>query len=181
MNNPHKWVLITGPGGSGKTTLAKYFNSKGKPAIDADLAGIGVWKDQNGVEIKVPEDQDMTKINSWAEENNLNWHWRPEDLNNLLLGYELVYVMGSAKNAFTLSKLFDKVYYLHAEEQLILERLRKRARSGESYHDNGKTYEQQLEIIRKIKPRIMEARERGFEFIDAALTPEDIYRIITEA
>lgn len=57
-------ILITGPGGSGKTTLAKYFISKGKKAIDANLAGIGIWLNQMGVEVEVPANLDISKINS---------------------------------------------------------------------------------------------------------------------
>lgn len=88
--------------------------------------------------------------------------------------------MGSAKNILQLSKLFDKVYYLHVDEQVILERLKRRAESGESYHDNGKTSEQQTEIIRKAKSRMKIAKERGFEFINGTLTPEEIYKLITK-
>lgn len=180
LNKSHNWVLITGPGGSGKTTLSRYFESKGKNAVDADLAGIGVWMDQGGTVINVPKNQDMNEINKWAEENNLQWHWKRENLGNLLLRYEEVFVVGDAKNAFQLSRLFDHVYYLHASEQLILDRLVNRAESGDSYHDNGRTHEQQVEILGKIEARTKEAKERGFEFVDAALTPEEIFKFITK-
>lgn len=179
MNRSSLKILITGPGGSGKTTLADYFQSRGKNAVDADLAGIGSWLDQGGSEIEIPYDLDTYKINRWAEANDLTWHWRKDSLVELLQKYDEIFVMGSAKNAFSLASLFDRVYYLEAEEHLILERLKERAMSRNSYHDNGSTYEQRMVIIKKIKPKIREARIRGFEFIDASLTPEEIFNKIT--
>ena len=71
MCSNRRHILITGPGGSGKTTLATYFKNRGKNAIDADLAGIGSWLDLNGMEKEVPVNQDLRKINQWAEENGL--------------------------------------------------------------------------------------------------------------
>jgi broad-specificity NMP kinase len=172
-------VLITGPGGSGKTTLARYFQSRGKNAVDADLAGIGMWLDSDNNEIEFPSDQDVMGINRWAEENGLKWHWDEEKLNSLLYGSEETYVMGSAYNAFDLLRLFDIVYYLKADEQLIYRRLEDRASKGIDYHDNGSTEEQRMEIIGKMGEKLKQARVRGFELIDASLPPEMLFDIIT--
>lgn len=180
MTKTHRRVLITGPGGSGKTTLARYFQSRGKNAIDADLAEIGGWFDVHGTELEVPESQNALGINEWAEKNSLFWHWKRGALADLLSRFEEVYVMGSAKNAFELSSMFDRVFYLLADEDVILERLMKRAESGESYHDNGRTVEQREEIIRKLKPKRDEAIQKGFRLVDATRPPESIYEAIID-
>lgn len=180
MYTTHSHVLITGPGGSRKTTLATHFKHRDKNAIDADLAGVGAWLDLNGMEKEVPVDQDLRKINQWAEENGLSWYWDRQKLSKLLNGFDEVFLMESARNVFELLDIFDRVFYLVADEKLILKRLEERTRGGENYHDNGATDQQREEIIGKIGPKLEEAKVRGFELIDASLTPDQIFDLITE-
>lgn len=173
-------VLVTGPGGSGKTTLAHYFQSMGGTAFDADLAGIGYWSNDGRNNRCVPTLQDLVRINAWAEENGLSWYWDPAKLKELLRRADTVYLMGSAKNAYDLSFMFDEIYFLNADENLILMRLRKRNDGSETYHDNGRTDVQREMIVRKMKRRKELALENGFKFVDASLSPEKIFKVISK-
>ncbi len=151
---------------------------RGKNGIDADVAGIGAWTDNSGNEVEFPKGSNYELINKWAEENGLVWNWHEGKLKTLLSNYAEAYVMGSAGNAYSFSKLFDRVYFLKADVDLILRRLERRAMNGSSYHDNGRTEQQRAEIVRKMSSRTDQAGKLGFEFIDAALTPGQIYDII---
>lgn len=171
-------ILITGPGGSGKTTLAMYFRSFGYNAFDGDLAGIGEWTDGDGNTIDVPDGQDMKRINEWAETNGLSWKWVRGRLMDLLSSSDEEYLMGSASNAFELAELFDRVYYLSCGETLIRNRLKKRAEDGDAYHDNGSTDNQRDEIVRKMLLKRKEALKLGFCFVDASLSLVEIMSVI---
>lgn len=168
-------VLITGPAGSGKTTLAEEFRKHGKNGVDADLSGIGVWLDKQGRVVEVPEGLDMRRVNEWADKNGLSWNWDEDKLRALLTSSKEMFLIGGAKNTLSLAKYFDRRYYLYADEEFVLERLDKRNREGTNYHDFGRTEAQRNTVIESIRGQPGKARRDGFEIIDARLTPKQIF------
>lgn len=134
-------VLITGSAGSGKTALARYLREHGEKAVDADISGIGVWLDVDGKVVKSPQDIGRG-INKWAEERNLSWNWDEKKVKELLSQNEEMYLIGMATNTLSFASLFDRRFYLYADEKLILERLDVRMKDGTRDHDYGSTEEQ---------------------------------------
>ena len=173
-------ILILGPSASGKTTLAHYFQKKGKNSVDADLAGIGIWKTKSGKVVKAPKGLGK-KINQWAEQNNVLWVWDEIKLKKLLSKNKELYLFGGANNTYDFLEYFDRVYYLNASNALILKRLRKRLQDPKAYHQYGKTKTQQEEILKGIGVGRKKAKNAGLIFLPASSTPEKLFIRICKA
>lgn len=166
-------VLISGKSGSGKTTLAEFFKKAGKNAYDADIVpGLGFWTDSSGKPRPQPTHEE------WEQVKGFEWKYDSVKLKEILSQNNEIYLFGGSENIYDLAKLFDRLYYLYADEKLILERLEKRSKSGKSYHDFGRIEAQRKGIISNIGARAEQARKAGFVFIDASLSPQQILAII---
>jgi hypothetical protein len=173
-------VLIAGPSGSGKTTLAEFFKQQGKNAIDVDLSGVGTWIDSEKNQVTAPADLGKG-INEWAEDRKLEWVWNGDKLKALLAKDEELFLFGGSGNMFDFIGLFDGLYYLKADKELVLSRLEMRLKSGKSYHEFGKTQAQRDLILSGLEWGEEKARKAGFQFIDATLTPKQIFDIICKS
>ena len=178
MKSAHRLVLISGVSGSGKTTLMKYFKKHGKNVLDGSTEGIGIWVDAEGNPRGKP-----TK-SEWAKREGFDWIWDLNALKKELRKYKRreVYAFSDAANLSEVMALFEERYWLNADAKLISSRLRKRAR-GKLGKIHGKTYgatkAQRDYVLRKLKLNNEWAKKMGFKFVDAALTPKAIFKIIT--
>jgi len=179
MHASHKSfkVLVTGSAGSGKSALAEFFKENGKLAIDADSSGIGIWLDKEGREVN-GEPYINSYTNAWSEKNGLRWNWDGNKLKAALDKNPEVYLFGSAWNMNDFLDLFDKKCYLDADASLVIKRIEKRNREGTSYNDWGRTDAQRAKILGILRTKADAARKNGFEFIDASLPMEEIFRRI---
>jgi hypothetical protein len=165
-----KHVLILGPGGSGKTYTARALQAHGLPAFDGDaVPDLIHFVDKTGATVPYPEDADA----AWFAQHD--FLWREPVLQQLLAEHPTVYLFGIADNAFNLLFWFDNVYYLKTSQSIRLERLL----STERDNPMGKTAEQRMLSLQVAAELDERARQLGLEAIDATLSPEAIYAIIS--
>lgn len=81
-----------------------------------------------------------------------------------------IYLFGLSGNIFEMLDLFDKVYFLEADPELLRERLT----HGSRENPMGKTEYQRQAVINYAQILEQKAKELAIEFIDASLTPKEI-------
>ncbi|MBI1974307.1 MAG: AAA family ATPase [Candidatus Zambryskibacteria bacterium] len=167
-----KKILIIGPSGSGKTYISAELRKGGINAIDADLVlDLSSWFDNDGKEVEYPEDADKEFL------NNHEFLWNKEFLKDYLRKQDEIYLFGLSGNVFNVTDLFDKVYFLKVERQVLTENLRHESRENPM----GRT-DYQLENALKYAEEIeQKARELGIEIIDATgKSPDEIFKEIKQ-
>ena len=163
-------VLVLGPGGSGKTYATRQLRALGVNAFDGDAVfGLIHFVDKAGNTVPYPLDADA----GWFAQHN--FVWREPVLRQLLHDNESLYLFGIADNAFDLMYLFDKTYYLKADRIV----LRQRLLSVDRDNPMGQTAEQREVAIHVAAELDQKIAVLGIETIDATLSPEEIYRIIS--
>jgi dephospho-CoA kinase len=159
-------ILFIGRGGSDKSYLAKYFEKRGKYAIDGDsYPGLSRWEDAKGNVLK-----DYNPLR-WHKSLSVDWYWNPEVLEKLTKRKEL-YLFGYAKNTFKYLRLFDAVYLLDVNEKV------RRQRLGARKSTWGKTEAQIKGILAGASYLRRLARRRGFKIIDASMPPNAIFEVV---
>ena len=171
-------VFIDGGSGTGKTTLARFFKKHGKNAFDGDRC-VGKWIDKNGKTVKVQYKEIGKNINKWANRHKLTWTLDKDKFEKLLKANKNkeLYLFGgpTPKN---LNHFFDKIFWLNADKELILKRIKLRLKDKNSYHKLGETRAQREKIIHKLEAENKDAIKDGYELVDASLTPKKIFEII---
>jgi len=166
-----KKILILGSSGSGKTHLSVVLKQRGLNAVDADeIRGLHGWYDGKGSKVVFPRDAGKEFF------DNHSFLWNREALANYLKKTPNVYLFGMSGNAFDMIDLFDKVYFLDASENIIKKRLQHSSRANPM----GKTTFQRKMAVEWAKLIRERARDLGLIFIDATLTPEEIYQLIVD-
>lgn len=164
-------ILILGPGGSGKTYTTRALHARGIPAFDGDaVPNLIHFADRAGTTVPYPDDADA----AWFAQHA--FLWRTPVLRQLLADHPTLYLFGIADNAFALASWFDKTYYLQTSQAIRLERLL----SAERDNPMGKTEEQRLVSLQVAAELDQQAAALGLAIIDATLTPEAIYAIISQ-
>lgn len=118
-------ILITGMSGVGKTTTLAELQKQGYLVIDADATGMCIWKNHKTKE-KVEYGPDGRNA-EWLAEHG--WYCDIPQFKSFLSHIRKdkhVFVSGLAENIAEFSKIFDKVFVLELEKELIAERLNKR-------------------------------------------------------
>lgn len=172
-------MFVDGASGTGKTTLARFFNKKGKNAYDGDLVN-GKWIDKDGKTVRVPYEKLGKNIVSWAEKHKLTWTLDEEKFNKLLKKNKNkeLYLFGGPTPKNT-HKIFDKFFWLYADKHLVLKRIKFRIKDKNSYHKNGETKRQRDRILNKLESENKSAKRENYNLVDASLTPKEIFEIIT--
>lgn len=165
--------LILGAPGSGKSYLAGYCKSQGLPAYDADydIPGLARWTDGTGNEAVFPE----TPSVQWLETHYFRWN--QQVLEEFLRLHQNVWIFGIAENAFVVSPLFERSFYLEVTESVLRERLLSAGRTNQ----RGKTEAEVKQIWHDIQADHLPAVTKfGIKRIDGSLEPKEIVEMIGE-
>lgn len=167
-----KHVLIIGPSGSGKTYVSARLRLKGINAPDGDLIeGLSDWFDDQGNKVECPADADKEFLDTHE------FIWDKGFLKDYLKNpNEVLYLFGMSGNIFDMIDLFDKVYFLKASSELLVERLRHESRENPM----GRTDYQLQNAINWGKEIEEKAFALGITMIDASLSPKEIFKIISK-
>ena len=165
-------ILIMGPSGSGKTYISAKLREKGVNAVDADTVdGLAGYFNSDGIEVQCPPDADKDFL------DNHEFLWSKDYLKEYLSNQDEIYLFGMSGNAFDMLNLFDKVYFLKANSNLLAERLRHESRENPM----GKTDYQLENAIRWAKEIEERAEQLGIPMIDAEQSPEYIFTRIKDS
>ncbi len=161
-------TLILGAPGSGKSFLAACAKERGFSAYDADydVPGLGVWKDKEGKAVSFPK---IVTID-WLETHAFVWD--VEVLAAFLRAHESVALFGIASNAFALSGMFDRVFYLSVSESVLRERL---LHSIDRKNPRGKSEAEVQQIWHDIvHDHMPQIKEKGITCIDGDRNAEEV-------
>lgn len=159
--------LVTGMGGSGKTTICQILNKRGFYSLDSDaVEGLARWEDKlTGQHIEV----DHTKF---VDYKKVSWNWSSAVLNKLLSTHDQLILCGSSSNEFEFFNLFDKVFVLEIDQTTHKSRLERRS---SSYGKDTRT----LTWIIEEQPRFTKhAVKLGAIPIDASTSPTFVVKQI---
>jgi dephospho-CoA kinase len=160
-------ALIFGPSGSGKTYVSHSLSNSGINAFDGDdIKGLSEWYDKQGKKVAAP----ITANDAIA--NHYSFLWSRKFLANFLCQFKDVYLFGGCGNLFDMIDLFDKVFFLNVPAHIQIERLQ--GSRKDSMMDFNKN-----ELVIWGDWLEQEAKKRNVPFIDATLSPKDIFSIVT--
>ncbi len=112
-------VLITGVSGSGKTTIAAELTERGYKACNMDQAeGLSAWVDIATGEVAT---DNRETVPGWLEK--YDWRWGEQKLHQLLSQNSDTFFCGSSGNQAQFYPLFDKVFLLEMNDELIQDRI----------------------------------------------------------
>jgi adenylate kinase family enzyme len=171
LGSPRGRFLITGPSGSGKSTLCRFFRERGVKAVDGDdIRGLGGPVDLRGRPLRTITNSQWRRVEGWR------FNWNATVLKRFLARRPNVMLFGASDNMFELdlAQLFNHRFYLQTTWPVIRSRMNDPARENDWGRDAQPA---QREWVRKTtREWPVRAKESGFEFINASLTPEQIYR-----
>jgi broad-specificity NMP kinase len=113
--------LVTGRGGSGKSTICKLLKSHGIVAFDGDhIPGLAEWQDAaTGAPLGYVPD-------GYIDFSKISWNWNKTILMNLFAKNPDMVLCGSSSNQKAFHELFDVVFVLTVEppihEKHLIER-----------------------------------------------------------
>lgn len=162
-------ILIAGPSGSGKSTLARYFREHGVNAVDGDeVRGLGRAVDSEGRHLRRITKEQWRRIEDWR------YSWHEPTLRRFLARNPNVVLFGASDDLFDLdlAHLFDRRIFLHTTWSVIRARLNSPTRDNDWGRDSQPA--QREWVRRAVREWSGKARARGFEFLDATLSPAKI-------
>jgi dephospho-CoA kinase len=160
-------VLVFGPSGAGKTYLSQELKKMGLHAVDADdIKELHSWYDGQGNKITFPENAGEEFL------DNHSFLWDTPALLAFLNNNSDIYIFGVSGNVLDMLRYFDRVFYLDVPEDVQDERLQHETRENPM----GRTEYQRKNAIAWGRGLREKAKELGIPFIDATLTPKEIYQ-----
>jgi dephospho-CoA kinase len=156
--------LITGRGGSGKSTIAQELLRRQYTCFDADdVAGLARWEDlSTGLSVNVDH-------NGYVDYSRVGWNWNETTLSKLLNHNSDMFLCGSASNQLQFHSRFDKVFVLILSEAVQAKRLLSRTDNG-----YGKHPDTLKEILHAQQTFVRQALDMGATAIDAEQSVERI-------
>jgi len=160
-------VLIFGPSGSGKTYVSKAWKLKGINAYeDRDIKNLSSWYDKNGNKVVAPG----TAHEALA--NHYSFLWSKRVLRRFLNAHQDAFVFGGSGNIFDVTNLFDRTFFLKIEVKIQKERILHSSRETPLMDFDEEDIVIWGDWIEE------EAKKRNIPFIDATLSPDQIFAII---
>lgn len=129
-------IYITGVSGSGKSSLARTLRDKGVLAIDID-DGFAQWVNKD---TKLPAEWKAGIGDEWYSVHG--WTCDVEKIKQLLLENKDIVVVGAAVNQDEYLPLFDKIYFLDVQPDVMITRMKQR-----TDNDFGKHIVEQNRVI----------------------------------
>jgi len=162
-------VLIFGPSGSGKTYVSKAWKRKGINAYeDGDIKNLSSWYDKHNNKVATP------RTAREALDNHYSFLWSKRVLRTFLAVHSDVYIFGGSGNVFDMTDLFDKTFFLKINLSIQKERILHSSRETPlmDFDEDG--------IVIWGDWIEQEAKKRNIPFIDATLSPDQIFEIISK-
>lgn len=164
--------FVSGPAGSGKTTLAATLREMGYNAIDE--MSLGHFAGEQGQPIPSgdihPEDEAWSQVHRWSLDEKRLRQILAEHLGDHL------FVCGSSRNQYNFFPLFDKILFLDVNDRTLLERL-----GNERDHNYGKHPFQRRKVIDDLDHFRKVMKEHGATFIDAEQAPKAVAQTVLAA
>ena len=162
-------VLVFGPSGSGKTYVSQALKKQGINAYDdGDIKGLSAWYDKQGNKVVAP------KTANEALENHYSFLWSKHILKKFLDKFSELYVFGGSGNIFNVIDLFDKTFFLKIDPDVQKDRILYSSRETPLMDFDEKGIIIWGDWIEQ------EAKKRNIPFIDATLSPDQIFNIISQ-
>ncbi len=161
-------VLVFGPSGSGKTYVSQILKKQGINAYDdGDIPGLSAWYDKQGNKVVAP----VTAREALS--NRYSFLWSKRVLKKFLDKFSDVYVFGGSGNILDVTGLFDKVFFLHVAPDIQKDRILHSSRATPlmDFDESG--------IVTWGNWMAEEAKKRNIPFINATLSPGEIFEIIS--
>ena len=168
-------ILITGVGGSGKTTTIKELSSRGNIGIDLDDTHLCFWMNKdNGEKVEYLE----VAGGEWLDKHS--WRLDVGGLKNLLETFnskDNIYIGGKiAKSQLKdLEGLFDKIFLLSPSDNILRDRQDTRIKEN----NFARSKSEQIHVRDKRKKFEEECIRLGGILIDADKSVEEILNKIT--
>ena len=104
-------ILVTGRGGTGKSTINKELVELGYNSLDTDrLPGLAGWQDlETGLPTKVD-------TSGYVDYSKVGWNWNSNVLKGVLAARKDMILCGSASNQLEFHSLFSRVVVLTVDE-----------------------------------------------------------------
>jgi broad-specificity NMP kinase len=156
--------LITGRGGTGKSTVNLELIRRGRNSIDGDdkSLGLAAWRNLSTGERVVVENPDS------VDTSVIDWLWDRATLEKIVSAPGELFLCGSAENDLEFFSEFSLVFVLDLEPNEHLSRLQSRS-------DNyGKDEAKQAQILDWQKQLVKDASALGATVIDASKPVENV-------
>jgi dephospho-CoA kinase len=160
--------LITGRGGTGKTSICRLLFERGFTAFDGDdIPGFARAEDMHGKPIEVD-------WSGFIDYSKVAFNWQQHNLRNFLAAHPHVFLCGSASNQLTFHKFFDQVFVL------TLDRATHQRRLLDRESEYGKNPATMTYLLDEQPHFARQAIALGATTIDASGSPDQTVDLILE-